>query len=353
MQRPISHETLRAFYELESVEELGSFHVASIDPDSSPLPNWMRAICPGKSFTFLSHQIRHLKMVLQTNKHIDADTVLFLDTTCWSTLLSMLLPKVRCRKILHLSMFHQQLANNGYFRTASFRLFRQLVRLGGSSVVLFECDDDCIQSQLRFEPGRKLVLPMPRSTTFRLKPKTRRNDQNRTLRVGLGGTIRPQKGTLDSEFLSAVIAGAAQSTLPVELVVGIPRSQGHGDRLPPDVEPVDTDDYDAYVAFIQSLDVLVVNLRRDHYWYRSSGVVQDALSAGVFVIVNDYPVVRSQISAPVTVGKVYSDLPELSTILANLRRHVRGDRRHRSETWNNARSPAETATALKRELETA
>ncbi|WP_145088833.1 hypothetical protein [Rosistilla carotiformis] len=159
-----------------------------------------------------------------------------------------------------------------------------------------------------------------------------------SLRVGLGGTIRPQKGTLDPAFLSAVIMGAKQSETPMELVAGFPDRQGFRENLPCEIKFVDTTHYDDYLRFIESLDVLVVNLRKDHYWYRSSGVVQDALSAGAYVIVNDYPVARSQVSTPVAVGAVYREFVELTTALRSVPAKLGSGFECRSLKWNEART---------------
>ncbi|WP_144058177.1 glycosyltransferase [Novipirellula maiorica] len=314
-------------------------NVESIDANVMPLPKWMRFVFPGKAFSFLSHQIRHLQMVASANRRPASEYVLFLDATCWSVIALLLSPLSRRSKLLYLSMFHQQLACTSSFRRFSLKLLRQLVAWSGAQVVLLECDDDCVEPSLRFDANQKVVLPMPRSTTFVAKPPQSSRSTKKTLRVGLGGTIRPQKGTLDSGFLSAVISGAKQSDTPIELVAGFPNRQGFREDLPGEIEFVDTEDYDDYVRFIQSLDVLVVNLRRDHYWYRSSGVVHDALSAGVFVIVNDYPVASSQVSTPVEVGGVYSEFEEVTTMLRSLPEQIGDGFKNRNMRWNDSRSP--------------
>jgi hypothetical protein len=159
------------------------------------------------------------------------------------------------------------------------------------------------------------------------------------LKVGLGGTIRPQKGILDADFLSAVQSGAQQSETPIELVAGFPNRPGYRENLPQEIEFIDTKNFDDYVRFIESLDVLVVNLRKDHYWCRSSGVVQGTLSAGVFVIVNDYPVARSQVSHPTNVGAVYTGFQELTAMLRLLPEQIGEGFKDGNLQWNEEKSP--------------
>ena len=340
LDSPISHETLRAFYEIDSVGDLGSLCVESIDPSDSRLPAWARSLLPPSIHEFFVGQLRHVAMALRAIRQPGSEFTLFLDSTAWCSHAGLLLSCFRRGKLMHLSMYDQQLASESFFRRLSLWLFQQSIKLRKSRVVLFESDDDHVDSKLRFDANHKIIVPMPRSNTFPIEDVSRWNTTSRKpLRIGVGGIIRSGKRTLDSDFLRTINDSCKQSPLDIELVAGFPRYQADTQILPGHIKFVDTSDYAAYVGFIRSLDVLIVNLRRADYWFRTSGVVQDALSAGVFTVVNDYPVVRSQVQNPVIVGAVYSDLNDLAGVLANLPMLPRPVLAQRFETWNRLRSP--------------
>ncbi len=88
---PISHETLRAFYEMDSIGDLGSLYVGSIDPTYSPLPAWTRAVISASAHEFLVDQLRHLAMAGRAVRHPRSEFTLFLDSTSWTSHFGLLL----------------------------------------------------------------------------------------------------------------------------------------------------------------------------------------------------------------------------------------------------------------------
>jgi hypothetical protein len=130
------------------------------------------------------------------------------------------------------------------------------------------------------------------------------------------------KRHLDDGFLAATVAGrSALEKLGwhVQLVVGVPARKVGGEtlrKLPPDFEVVDTQEDAAYEACLASLDILVCDFSRDGYFYRSSGVVCDAICSGVWVVCPDYPVLKHQVSWPVEVGVVYPSWERIPDAMA-------------------------------------
>ena len=77
------------------------------------------------------------------------------------------------------------------------------------------------------------------------------------------------------------------------------------------VEKVKTDKYEEYLAFMQSVDILIVFADKQKYFYRHSGTVMEAIANGVIPIVPNYPILASQVNIPLPVGLTYESLEEL------------------------------------------
>jgi hypothetical protein len=60
---------------------------------------------------------------------------------------------------------------------------------------------------------------------------------------------------------------------------------------------------------------VVLNYRRDRYYYRASGVAADALNHRTVVVSPDFPVLRSQLTYPVQVGCLYRNLDGLESAI--------------------------------------
>jgi hypothetical protein len=50
------------------------------------------------------------------------------------------------------------------------------------------------------------------------------------------------------------------------------------------------------MAALARADVVILNYARPFYFYRSSGVINDAASLGTAVVCPDYPIFRRQVS---------------------------------------------------------
>jgi hypothetical protein len=61
-----------------------------------------------------------------------------------------------------------------------------------------------------------------------------------------------------------------------------------------------------YINFLKSLSIGVVLAKKERYYFRNSGTIADMAASGVVVICPDFPVFRSQIENPVTIGALYS-----------------------------------------------
>ena len=306
--------------------------------------------CPQPLGNMLSHQLMHLDMVMRSLRSSRTDVTLYLDCTAWNSHLALVLASFRSGQPLFLSMWDQQLARKGYFRHASFVWLKWLAKLRGARHVIFEIDDDALPAKYRFGNANKIVTPMPRSVDFDFEwLDTRPAPDGRRLRIGLAGMIRRWKANSDASFLSC-LSELARNRTDIELLAGFPRWQFSEGCLPPEFKFVDTAEPADYVEYVKSLDVLVANLNPNEYWFRTSGVVQDALSAGVYVVANNFPVVRAQLTQPCAVGAVFDSLEELGQLLVDVRSNLDSDLRARFKTWNASRSPAAIANRIAEEL---
>lgn len=131
----------------------------------------------------------------------------------------------------------------------------------------------------------------------------------RTLpRIGVIGAFRPEKNPTES--LNLLYEAIQSGRILGELVVGCPdrsfRNSWEGKAL-----TIDTTSEAGYAVALRSCDVVVFFYDRLMYFYRTSGVVIDAIRHGCVVVCPNYPAMRSQIMEPTPVGAVYNAADDL------------------------------------------
>lgn len=189
-----------------------------------------------------------------------------------------------------------------------------LLRLGFTFMLL---DGDAVAARLvrTFGP-LKLVTPYFAVPDRRPARASRWTD--RPFRVGFVGYFRRDKGGVD---LLAAALRSIQRLPGVEVALGY-WNRGQADELPDDVRRAlvlcDTLRYPAYLAFLDSCDVVVL-LATPAYELRHSGVLVDCASRGTPVLCRDYPLLASQALRPVPVGMTYGDVEDLPACVAALR----------------------------------
>jgi hypothetical protein len=83
-------------------------------------------------------------------------------------------------------------------------------------------------------------------------------------------------------------------------------------------EIMDTTTDAQYGACLSSLDIIVMDFTKEHYYFRPSGAVIDAAMNRCFVLCPDFPVLRAQIGQPVPVGATFRVLEESLIVLARV-----------------------------------
>ena len=131
-------------------------------------------------------------------------------------------------------------------------------------------------------------------------------------RVGIGviGEFRQEKDP--ERLLRILVAARERGGIGPRLVLGCPNEAILERWRSARVEGNDTADYQDYLAALASCEVVVLNYQAAGYYYRSSGVIGDAIALGAAVACPDFPVFRRQITEPVTVGAAFQGPADLA-----------------------------------------
>jgi hypothetical protein len=110
-------------------------------------------------------------------------------------------------------------------------------------------------------------------------------------------------------------------------------------------EAIDTGDRGAYLDALDRCDVVILNYRRDRYFYRASGVAADAIARRAFVVCPDFPLMRHLLTEPAPVGALNAGLEDLGRAIREALA-LRGSASDPFAAHARARSPAAIAGLL-------
>ena len=134
-----------------------------------------------------------------------------------------------------------------------------------------------------------------------------------TLMVGIVGSIRAEKKTND--LLKKLLLIKDRSRIKFDILLGCPDFSGIEPSVLKKVIQINTSDYKEYLRALSYCDILVINYSPERYFFRCSGVVSDAVSAGTYVIAPDFPLLRHQIYYPAKIGNVFNNVDDLESVL--------------------------------------
>jgi glycosyltransferase involved in cell wall biosynthesis len=189
------------------------------------------------------------------------------------------------------------------------------------------------------DPRRILALPHPLGD---LAPARPRADPARQAIVGVVGKMRAEKGA--EEILQTLLDLRERGEL-ARLMIACPEPDIRNRWRARGFEAIDTGDRSAYLEALDRCDVVILNYRRDRYFYRASGVAADAIARGALVICPDFPLLRHLLTEPAPVGALYAGLEDLGRAIQEALA-LRGSA---SDPWSahkRARSPAAIAGLL-------
>lgn len=129
--------------------------------------------------------------------------------------------------------------------------------------------------------------------------------------VSVLGADREEKGGADTVARVAGALGRRSVTLRVasrsQERLAIARREGWS--------TVDTTSAQAWESTLAESAVVVIDYRRESYYFRPSATVSDAATAGAAVVVPDFPVLREQVTTPLPVGATFGQEHSLGAAL--------------------------------------
>lgn len=214
-------------------------------------------------------------------------------------------------------LWDQEFARQGGYRRFALEGFKVFQRMSRCVAVQMEVDDACLPSALRLPRDRTVVVPMPARDDLRprLPPGTKPSAGKVTL--GVVGAVRRDKRHVDHVFTDALRSAKQlleERGAEVEVVIGVPMNRAGYESVMTAKDfarIIDTSTEEAYEECLSSIDILVCAFDERGYLYRSSGVITDAICSGAWVVCPDFPVLRHQITWPVSTGVTYKLLDEI------------------------------------------
>jgi hypothetical protein len=251
-------------------------------------------------------------------------------------------------------MWDQEFARSGGYRLLALRMFRWFMQCSRCRAVQLEVGDACLPEALRLPGDKTVVVPMPTLEGAAPRDAQGRRPTRGPLRVGVVGMPRRDKKHLSERFLRDLLdcrAFLKTRDIEAQLILGVPLERENTDealRYSGEFELVDTSKRRDYEKCLASLDILVCAFDECGYYYRSSGVICEAASYGVWIACPDFPVLRHQIGWPTPVGEVYGNSTSLEEAVLKVAEHrsLQGSDPHHQ--WVKTRRP-ELADRLIRE----
>ena len=297
---------------------------------------------PGKFFRHVLLQgWRHLRLAFAAWRQRDCDLVIVLEFLAPHMLFAAPLLAPLRRRLAFILHGTQQLAAHSWPHLAALRYFE----IFGFTVLQMELPDAVLPPHLRLEPRRSFVIPHPIAAGVepRLRPGERLPATAR-LKVGVVGMVRPGK---PAGRLLAVLAPLLAREFPeCELLAGAPSGPEFAALHAPGVRIADTSQELAYRALLSQLDLAVYFHEPADYFYRASGTIADAASAGCHVLCMDLPVLRAQVSTPVRVGTTFAGLDDLPRALRAAIHEVRAHGQDAHWEYRAARNAAVIAAKI-------
>lgn len=206
------------------------------------------------------------------------------------------------RRVCFLINHNLQEAHRRWFERQALRL----LYLTGCRFACLETSEGLAEIGLRPERGRVLVIPHPLAP---LAPEHRLKPAGRIAVVGVIGEVRAEKGS--ERMLEILCDLVAEGRLKARLLLGCPDPAARATWQGRGFEVVDTTGHQEYLAALDRSDVVVLNYRRERYFYRASGVAADAIAMRTMVVCPNFPIMRRQLTVPAPVGALFDDVEEI------------------------------------------
>lgn len=301
------HENFSILLDIGNILKKKIVYVSDLTPDRRKWFSWVpirivRQIC----FQFCT-SLDMTKVVLKS-RSVDA-IFIFEHKPQYSFLLYLLcvLKNVPVFFIVH---GIQQAQRKSIFHFCGGELLRALVRNFKFWPIHLEISDENVPEIRRF--FKSIVIPHPLARES-VGVSERKNKKTHTS-IGIVGILRDDKPIFP---ILKVVLDYAKVHENVELYIGTPFWQNIPAELKNEgIKLVDTTSREQYFTFLEAIDIVVTDFDRDSFYFRPSGIINDSVSCGCFVIAPDFPVFKAQLSKPVKVGETYHNLEDLSATIS-------------------------------------
>jgi len=279
-----------------------------------------------RQFVFV--RATHLGMAINAWRQRDAELFLIFEHEAEHSLLLYLVLLFKRRPVFFFVHGMQQAAMNSARLRIALDLCRWWTGRGEFYPLFISLDDGGLPSNRRFEADKTLVIPHPHPLADGPEPYHLPRAPHERFRVGMIGWRRKDKPI---RRLADVLR-RARAKLDFDLVIGTPLATKPAWMDGIGAELMDTTTDAQYGTCLSSLDIIVMDFTKEHFYFRPSGAVVDAAMNRCFVLCPDFPVLRAQLSQPVPVGATFRVLEEAQVVLARVMQELE-TKPVDSETW--------------------
>jgi hypothetical protein len=294
---------------LELPDYLGKkvLFISENTPDRKKIYNWI----PTNGMKQLFYQgIKAFDMAWELIKKKEQyDIVIVFEHKPWYSLILYLVCAIKRKPTFFIVHGFQQTYRLSKLRTLGFKLLLFFEKRFDFYPIHLEKPDFDYDNCLKFyKSGIFMLTPLPNESPVRLN----KSFSKSVLRIGIVGIIRPDKPIMP---IIKILENYTSDVIAIEAFIGTPFWQVPDELKQSSIKLIDTTSSEQYNSFIQSLDIVINYYDKDNFYYRSSGVLNDAVSGGCFVIVPNYPLFKEQISNPVKVGETYENVDDIKNAI--------------------------------------
>ena len=210
----------------------------------------------------------------------------------------------------------QQICERTIFHRIGFKALQFLNHRGLMIAIQFERDDSVLHESYRFKPEHSLVIPLSHPRNKALTNEIRPLPKKDKPMVGIVGMIRPDKpyGKL-LRFLEKHLETNAND---YTLLVGTPYWNIYPEFENSNAVHIDTTNPSCFEQAFMECDIIVCDFLQKDFWFRPSGIINDAITFGCLVIAPEYPVFKEQISQPVNLGATFTTYAQIPALIQDL-----------------------------------
>lgn len=280
--------------------------ISEITPDRAKYYNWI----PVKGLKQLVYQgTKALDMaweIINTKKPYDI--IIIFEHKPWYSILLYMVCALKKKPTFFIVHGFQQTYKLSKIRTWGFKLLLFFEKRFKFYPIHLEKPDHDYDDCLKFyKSGIYMLTPLPEDSAERAS-----KSSDSVLKIGIVGMIRPDKPIMP---IIKILENYSSKTAAIETYIGTPFWQLPNELKKMEVNLRDTTSSEQYNSFIKSLDIVINYYEKEHFYHRSSGVLNDAVNGGCFVIVPNYPLFKEQISNPVKVGETYENVEDIKNAI--------------------------------------